>query len=136
MSLEFPEDPEHGQIFVLPEDNSENYSGVLTIYQNDICIGYTEKIDKIPNISGVMELGRTVLSDRIPEGTTITIQFELIPIRSFIFVNYFGWQAREYSDKITIDWKKTCTVIHSVEIPNKTGDQILCEKICVQKVKE
>ena len=52
-NFELPEDPSKGQIVKLPEDSVENYSGVLAIYQDDICIGYTEKLDKVPNISGM-----------------------------------------------------------------------------------
>ena len=133
---ELPEDPSSGQIFELPEDNVENYSGVLALYKDDTCIGYTEKLDKVPNISGMTELGRTVLSERLQEGTTIIVQFEIIPIKALIFVNFFGWQAYEYHKKITIDWQKTFKVLHSVEITNRTGPQVLCEKICVEKTKE
>lgn len=135
-NFELPEDPSKGQIVKLPEDSVENYSGVLAIYQDDICIGYTEKLDKVPNISGMTELGRAVLSKRLSKGTTIVVQFEIIPIQSLIFVNFFGWQAYEYRKKITIDWQKTFKVLHSVEITNRTGSQILCEKICVEKIKE
>lgn len=133
---ELPEDPTSGQIFELPEGNVENYSGVLTIYKNDICVGYTEKLDKIPNVSGIAELGRSILSERLPEGSTITVQFETIPIKSLVFINYFGWNAHEYRKKITIDWQNKYHVVHCVEITDRTGPQILCEKICVQKIKE
>jgi 3D (Asp-Asp-Asp) domain-containing protein len=135
-TTELPEDPHDGQIFELPEDNFENYSGVLTIYTNNVCIGYTEKLDKIANISGMAELGRSILSERLPEGSTITVQFETIPIKSLVFINFFGWQAHKYSKKITIDWQNKYHVIHCVEITDRTGPQILYEKICVEKVKE
>lgn len=136
MTLELPEDPYDGQVFELPENSADNFSGVLAIYKNSMCIGYTEKLDKIANISGMTELGRTVLSERLPKDTIITVQFEILPIQALVFVNFFGWQAHQYRKEITIDWQKTFKVLHTVEIQNRQGPQILYEKICVEKTKE
>ncbi len=133
---ELPEDPDDGQIFELPEENDENYSGIIAIYSKGICVGYTEKIDTVPNISGMTELGRSVLSERLSKGAAITAQFEVIPIRSLIFVNFFGWQAHEYSNEVRVDWQKHFKVLHAVEIPERPGTQVVCEKLCVEKTKE
>jgi len=135
-TYELPEDPDAGQIFELPEGNNENYSGIIALYAEGSCIGYTEKIDSVPNISGMTELGRTVLSQRLSKDTVITAQFEVIPIRSLIFVNFFGWQAHEYSKEVRVDWRKNFKVLHTVEIPDRPGKQVVCEKICVEKTKE
>lgn len=133
---ELPEDPEDGQLFELPEGNADNYSGVIALYCEGTCIGYTEKIDTVPNISGMTELGRSVLSKRLSKGAEITAQFEVILIRSLVFVNFFGWQAGEYSKEVRVDWQKNFKVLHAVEIPDRPGTQIICEKICVEKTKE
>jgi len=135
-TYELPEDPDAGQIFELPEGDEGNYSGIIAIYHEGTCIGYTEKIDTVPNISGMSELGRSVLSKRLSKDAVITAQFEIIPIRSLVFVNFFGWQAHKYSDEVRVDWRKHFKVLHAVEIPNRPGKQIICEKICVEKTKE
>jgi len=133
--FKLPEDPSPGQVLEIPEGREgENHSQLLSLYQGTVCVGFTEGVDKVVNVSGAMELRRCILSKTLKVGDRLELRTEVIPIAAYEFVNFFGWQAHAYQDNTSTEWSKEYRIQHLAEIPHKHSTQILYERVCLQAI--
>jgi hypothetical protein len=130
-----PEDPRPGQILEIPEGREEeNRSEVLSLYQGTVCVGFTEGLDKVLNISGAAELQRSVLSKELKVGEPLEVRKEVLPIDAYEFVNFFGWQAHRYRDNPSTPWSQHYEIKYLAQIPHNHSVQFVYERICLQAV--
>ena len=133
-----PSDPRPGDTFEIPAGHEEdNHSQVLSIYNlNDECLGFTEGIKRIPNVSGAFSLDRSTFIEAVTIGSKIEVRTVLFPVSTMEFVNFFGWTTMSYRGDPQTLWSKQFEVVAVSLVPHPNSRQYLYKRICLQEYKE
>jgi len=94
-----PSDPDHEEIFEIPEELNLGVSAFIKIYQDGIHIGEVMSLEKIPNMAHSWHLSRIIFFTSVDFSREISIKTLLLAAETLCYINNEGWVIASFRDK-------------------------------------
>jgi len=93
-----PLDPDHEEVFEVPDGLQIGVSAFIKIYQKNEYVGEASALDKIPNKAHSWALTKVMLFTNMYFDTCVTVKTLLLTAKKLCYVNNEGWVITAFND--------------------------------------
>lgn len=135
IQTQLPDDPEPGEVFILPEGQTIGGANVINVFQGPSLLGAAQSLAPVPNVSGVYFLERLATRNELKPRDILRVKATQYTFIELTFIEYLGWCGTKMSDTTYTAFDKHLKVRDIVPIGTVTDGFNLYERICLEKIK-
>jgi len=94
-----PSDPDHQEVFEVPEELQLGISAFIKLYQLGEYVGEAGALDKVPNKAHAWALTKVMLFQEVDFDEEVTIKTMLLTAEKLCYLDDEGWIIMAFRDK-------------------------------------
>jgi hypothetical protein len=94
-----PSDPDHEEIFEVPEELNLGVSAYIKIYQDNVHVGEATSLEKIQNVKHGWALSRVIFFSLVDFTKEVKVKTILLTAKTLCYINLVGWIIESFRDK-------------------------------------
>jgi hypothetical protein len=94
-----PLDPNHTEIFEVPEELQLGVSAYIKLFHGNQYIGEASSLEKIPHVAHAWVLSKVVLFDEVSFKEEITIETTLLTAEKLCYLSDEGWVIMSFRER-------------------------------------
>lgn len=134
LPVRLPDDPEPGQIFRLPKEQSVGGAVVLTLRHQRTLVGTVNRLLPIPNVTKMYRAERVTSSVELPRNTLVRIVALQFSFDQLTFFQNFGWIGTQTAKKTLTLSDKFYKVIEVIPVGPAGPNFHLYEQLCLSVI--
>jgi len=119
-----PLDPDHEEVFEVPEGLQLGVSAYIKLFQHGEYIGEAAALDKIPHVSHAWELSRVMFFREVEFKEEITVTTLLLAAEKLCYLDNEGWVIMSFRDKPLQETNYTGTLSKTAVIRGVASDRV------------
>jgi hypothetical protein len=122
-----PADPDHGEVFDVPEELQLGIAAYIRLYQDTKHVGEATSLEKITHTAHAWELSRVIFFGEVDFKREVLIKTILVSAAKLKYVSGVGWLPYEYRDKPLQETKYVGVLgAYSMRLREPAADSNVC----------